>query len=50
MRDGFRIRRTAIEYGVEVLTSLDTLNAILNIMEKNIHLNKELKVYDISKI
>ncbi|WP_319372016.1 carbamoyl-phosphate synthase large subunit [uncultured Ilyobacter sp.] len=50
MRDGFRIRRTAIEYGVEVLTSLDTLNAILNIMEKNIHLNKDLKVYDISKI
>lgn len=49
MRDGFRIRRTAIEYGVEVLTSLDTLNAILNIMEKNIH-DRDLDIFDMSKI
>ena len=28
-RDGFKMRRTAIEYGVDVLTSLDTINAIL---------------------
>jgi carbamoyl-phosphate synthase large subunit len=37
LRDGFRIRRTAIEYGVEVLTSLDTLNAVLNIMKKDVN-------------
>ena len=49
MRDGFRIRRTAIEYGVEVLTSLDTLDAILNIMEKDIH-DRDLNIFDVSKI
>jgi len=49
LRDGFRIRRTAIEYGVEVLTSLDTLNAVLNIMEKDVA-NEDLGIYDVSKI
>ena len=49
MRDGFRIRRTAIEYGVEVLTSLDTLNAILNIMEKDIQ-DKNLDIFDVALI
>lgn len=48
-RDGFRIRRTAIEYGVGVLTSLDTLRAILKI-EKNKKLLSEIGVYDISKL
>lgn len=49
MRDGFKIRRTAIEYGVEVLTSLDTLNAILNIMEKDIQ-DKNLDIFDVALI
>ncbi|MGL5053960.1 MAG: carbamoyl-phosphate synthase (glutamine-hydrolyzing) large subunit, partial [Cetobacterium sp.] len=35
-RDGFKIRRTAIEYGVEVLTSLDTLNAVIRVQELNV--------------
>ena len=48
-RDGFRIRRTAIEYGVEVLTSLDTLNAILTIEEHGIS-SHNIDVYDISKL
>ena len=48
-RDGFKIRRTAIEYGVEVLTSLDTLNAVLNIMEKDVNI-RDLDIFDISKI
>ena len=48
-RDGFKIRRTAIEYGVEVLTSLDTLNAVLNIMEKDVN-TRDLDIFDISKI
>ncbi len=49
MRDGFRIRRTAIEYGVEVLTSLDTLNAIMNIMEKDVA-DRDLDIFDVSLI
>ena len=49
LRDGFRIRRTAIEYGVEVLTSLDTLNVIIRILEQKTH-EKNVDVIDISKI
>ena len=48
-RDGFRIRRTAIEYGVEVLTSLDTLDILLKIMENEIHKN-DLEVFNINEI
>ena len=33
MKDGFLIRRTAIETGVNVLTSLDTANALLTSLE-----------------
>lgn len=48
-RDGFKMRRTAIEYGVEVLTSIDTLNAVIR-MEKK-HLKEgELEIFDISKL
>lgn len=32
-RDGFRIRRAAVENGVACLTSLDTLSALLDVME-----------------
>lgn len=47
-RDGFKMRRTAIEYGIEVLTSIDTLNAIIK-MEKK-HLKEEkFEIFDISK-
>ena len=46
-RDGFKIRRTAVEYGIEVLTSLDTLNAILGILEKELH-KKEIKIYEMN--
>ena len=35
-RDGFKMRRTAIEYGVDVLTSLDTINAILRMQDSHI--------------
>jgi carbamoyl-phosphate synthase large subunit len=47
--DGFKIRRTAIEYGVEVITSLDTLNAVINILENNID-KKEHEVFNINEI
>ena len=33
-RDGFMIRRTAVENGVTVFTSLDTVNVLLNILEE----------------
>ncbi|MEG0840537.1 MAG: ATP-grasp domain-containing protein, partial [Cetobacterium sp.] len=48
-RDGFKMRRTAIEYGVEVLTSLDTLNAIIKMQDLNVD-KQDLEVFDISKI
>lgn len=48
-RDGFKIRRTAIEYGVNVLTSLDTLKAIIHI-EKNRKLLENTNIFDVSKL
>lgn len=48
-RDGFKMRRTAIEYGVDVLTSLDTINAILRMQDSHINESK-LDVFDVSKI
>ena len=43
------MRRTATEYGVEVLTSIDTLKAVIK-MEKE-HLEEDkLEVFDISRI
>ena len=47
-RDGFKIRRTAVEYGIEVLTSLDTLNAILGILEMELH-KKEIEIYEMNE-
>ncbi|MFA4884679.1 MAG: carbamoyl-phosphate synthase large subunit [Desulfotomaculaceae bacterium] len=34
-RDGFQIRRAAVEYGVPCLTSLDTIRAIVNVLAEN---------------
>ena len=48
-RDGFKMRRMAIEYGVDVLTSLDTINAILRMQDSHIDESK-LDVFDVSKI
>ena len=48
-RDGFKIRRTAIEYGVEVLTSIDTLNAIIKVQELNVD-KMDLDIFDIAQI
>jgi carbamoyl-phosphate synthase large subunit len=39
-RDGFRIRREAVEHGIACLTSLDTVDALLTTLE-SIHLNAE---------
>ena len=48
-RDGFKMRRTAIEHGVEVFTSLDTFRVLLEIQEKSMS-TAEVNIYDINKI
>ena len=47
-RDGFKIRRTAIEFSTEIMTSLDTLKALVEVKKKQIA-DKELMVYDIAQ-
>ncbi|MTI71730.1 MAG: carbamoyl-phosphate synthase large subunit [Firmicutes bacterium] len=47
-RDGFRIRRAAIEASVDVFTSLDTINALVDILDKKI-IDSDLNVYDLAK-
>ena len=48
-RDGFLIRRTAIETGIYCITAMDTANALVTSME---HMNdcKELTLVDLSLI
>ena len=48
-RDGFKMRRTAIEHGVEVFTSLDTFKVLLEIQEKSMS-TSEMNIYDINDI
>ena len=43
------MRRTAIEHGVEVFTSLDTFRVLLEIQEKSMS-TAEVNIYDINKI
>ncbi len=47
--DGLKIRRAAVESGVTLITSLDTLDAMLTVIEKNID-TSQLEVFDIQKI
>lgn len=46
--DGFKIRRTAVESSVTLITSLDTFDAIVDVME-NASDESELKIFDIGK-
>ena len=46
--DGFKIRRAAVESSVTLITSLDTLNAMIDVMEKNIKEN-DLDIFDINR-
>ena len=43
------MRRTAIEHGVEVFTSLDTFKVLLEIQEKLMSIS-EINIYDINNI
>ncbi|MDB8793963.1 carbamoyl-phosphate synthase large subunit [Romboutsia sp. 1001216sp1] len=47
-RDGFKIRRTATEFSTEVMTSLDTLKALVEVKKKHI-MNEGLEVYNIAE-
>ncbi len=44
-RDGFKIRRAAIESSLQILTSLDTLRAMADIVEKQIRTD-DTNIYD----
>ena len=46
--DGFKIRRAAVESSVTLITSLDTFNAMIDVMEKNIK-ESELDIFDINR-
>ena len=39
-RDGFKIRRAAIECSISIMTSLDTLSALVQVMEENYSIDK----------
>ncbi|MGD9569582.1 MAG: carbamoyl-phosphate synthase large subunit [Sedimentibacter sp.] len=45
--DGFRIRRTSVELSINVLTSLDTVAALIEIIESDIY-DKDVDIYNIS--
>ena len=45
-RDGFKLRRTAVEFGVSIMTSLDTLKAMLTLAKEDIP-SSDLDVYNI---
>lgn len=47
-RDGFKIRRTATEFSTEVMTSLDTLKALVSVNKKQIK-ETGLEVYNIAE-
>lgn len=47
--DGFKIRRTAIEASINVLTSIDTVKELTQIIESHLAI-EDVDVYDITKI
>ncbi|MGL4874892.1 MAG: carbamoyl-phosphate synthase large subunit, partial [Clostridium sp.] len=49
-RDGFLIRRAAVERNIGVITALDTLQAIINVKKKALEENKDLEVFNIAEI
>ena len=48
-RDGFKMRRTAIEFQTEIMTSLDTLKAMVSVNRKHVNSNL-MKVYSLDEI
>lgn len=48
-RDGFKIRRKAIEYGIEIITNLDTLKARIDIEKLNFE-DLDIDIYELGEI
>lgn len=48
-RDGFKIRRMAIEFGIDIVTSLDTLGARVAVKNKKFH-EENMDIYELSEI
>lgn len=48
-RDGFKIRRTAIEFQTEIMTSLDTLKALVSVNARHLT-SKDMNVYSLDEI
>ena len=46
--DGFKIRRTAVESDVTLITAMDTFAAMVDVMEKKIDQDK-LEIFDINR-
>ncbi|MCD7778068.1 MAG: carbamoyl-phosphate synthase large subunit [Clostridiales bacterium] len=46
--DGFKIRRTAVESSITIITAMDTVAAMCDVMEKQIDRNK-LDIFDINR-
>ncbi|MBD7910879.1 MULTISPECIES: carbamoyl-phosphate synthase large subunit [Clostridium] len=48
-RDGFLIRRAAVERNIGVITALDTLRAIVEVKSEGLESNKDLEVFNIAE-
>lgn len=48
-RDGFKMRRTAIEFHTEIMTSLDTLKAMVSVNKKYMDM-ENIKIYSLDEI
>jgi carbamoyl-phosphate synthase large subunit len=48
-RDGFMIRRKSVENGIELLTNLETVDALCSVIENKIP-DKDLDVFEISEL
>lgn len=48
-KDGFVIRRAAVERNIGVITALDTFGAIVDVKESGIENKKDIEVFDLGK-
>ncbi|AIY83661.1 carbamoyl phosphate synthase large subunit [Clostridium baratii] len=49
-RDGFLIRRAAVERNIGVITALDTLKAIIEVKKEHFENNEDLEIFNIAEI
>ena len=49
-RDGFLIRRAAVERNIGVITALDTLKAIIDVKKEHFEKNEDLEIFNIAEI